>query len=102
MARNRLAGTKRGKSKSAKNYQNNTASAERKKAYDKAFNAKPEQRKKRSALNKANRKNKNSKVGDGKDMSHTKKGLRLKPQSKNRGSKTDAPGDRRARGKKKK
>lgn len=98
MAANSLKGTKRGKSKSARNYQKNSASRKKKAEYDKAFNAKPEQRKKRAELNKANRNSKASKKGDGKDMSHTKNGLRLKSQSKNRGSKTDTAGDRRARG----
>jgi len=36
--------------------------------------------------------------GDGKDVSHTSKGVVLKPQSINRGSKTNSAGDRRARG----
>jgi len=34
-----------------------------------------------------------------KDVSHTKNGIRLKSPSKNRGSKSDMPGDKRARGK---
>ena len=42
-----------------------------------------------------------SRVGDGKDVAHTKRGLVLKKESANRGSKTDSPGDRRARGCKK-
>ena len=36
----------------------------------------------------------------GKDVSHTKNGVTLKSPSKNRGSKNDAPGDKRARGRK--
>jgi len=36
--------------------------------------------------------------GDGKGVSHTSKGVVLKPQSINRGSKTNSAGDRRARG----
>lgn len=90
------------KSRSAEFYSKNKKSRDKKAAYDKKFNAKPEQRKKRSALNKYNRENPNSKKGDGKDAYH--KGNRiagLKNQSKNRGSKSDSPGDRRARGKKK-
>jgi hypothetical protein len=35
-----------------------------------------------------------------KDVSHTKNGVTLKSPSKNRGSKTDTPGDKRARGRK--
>ena len=36
----------------------------------------------------------------GKDVSHTKNGVTLKSPSKNRGSKKDTPGDKRARGRK--
>ena len=35
-----------------------------------------------------------------KDVSHTKNGIKLKSPSKNRGSKSDMPGDKRARGRK--
>ena len=35
---------------------------------------------------------------NGKDASHTNSGIRYKPSSVNRGSKTDMAGDRRARG----
>lgn len=35
---------------------------------------------------------------NGMDASHTKSGIRYKPSSVNRGSKSDMPGDRRARG----
>ena len=58
----------------------------------------------RAGRNKARRKamkNGTVKKGDGMDMSHTKNGVVKKPQSVNRGSKTDMPGDRRARGGKK-
>lgn len=70
----------------------------KKKAYDTEFNKKPEQIAKRSELNKANREKGTYGNGDKKDLSHTSKGLVSKPQSKNRGSKKDSPGDRRARG----
>jgi hypothetical protein len=89
----------------AKFYKDNKKSKAKKDAYQKEYNKRPEQVKKRVELNKANRKshkNGTTKVGDGKDQSHTKNGLVLKPQSVNRGSKADAPGDVRARGKKKK
>ena len=88
----------------AKFYKDNPKSKAKKDAYQKEYNKKPEQVKKRVELNKANRKshkNGTSSVGDGKDQSHTKNGMVLKPQSVNRGSKKDAPGDVRARGKKK-
>jgi hypothetical protein len=86
--------------KSAK-YYNSPAGADarkKKQAYDKKFNARPENVKHRSELNKENRK-RGSVKGDGKDLSHTKSGLVYKPQSVNRGSSSDSPGDRRARGK---
>jgi hypothetical protein len=88
----------------AKYYKDNPKAKAKKDEYQKEYNKKPEQVKKRVELNKANRKshkNGTSSVGDGKDQSHTKNGMVLKPQSVNRGSKKDAPGDVRARGKKK-
>lgn len=36
---------------------------------------------------------------DGKDVAHTKNGLTVKSKRANRGSKSDSPGDRRARAK---
>lgn len=90
--------------KSAKYYASNPESRAKKAAYDKEFNKKPEQRAKRSELTKINREHQKSgkgKVGDGKDVSHTKNGLVLKKASVNRGSKSDSAGDKRARGNKK-
>jgi len=84
--------------KTAKFYRDNPESKEKKKAYDTIKNRSKSSRLYRARLGKANRDSKSSVVGDGKDMSHTSKGLRLKPKSKNRGSKSDSPGDRRARG----
>jgi len=72
-----------------------------KKEYKK-FQSSTEQKKKRAARNKANRKAKKQgtiKKGDGYDMAHTKNGVRKKKASVNRGSKTDQPGDKKARGK---
>jgi hypothetical protein len=74
-------------------------------AYQKEYNKKPSQVKKRSELTQHNREH-DKKYGKssraGKDASHTKNGIVYKPSSVNRGSKTDMSGDRRARGKKKK
>jgi hypothetical protein len=90
------------KSRSQRYYDSHPEAKAKKAAYDKKHNAKPEQRKKRSELNKYNRENPNSKKGDGKDAYHKgNKIAGLKNQSKNRGSKSDSAGDRRARGKKK-
>jgi hypothetical protein len=72
----------------------------KKKAYDTELGKKPAQRAKRSELNKENRKRGTYGNGDKKDLSHTSKGLQSKPQSTNRGSTKDSPGDKRARGKK--
>tara|TARA_R110002096_G_scaffold130162_10_gene279267 strand:- start:1321 stop:1632 length:312 start_codon:yes stop_codon:yes gene_type:complete len=98
MARNGLAGTKKGKSRSALYYQNNPESRAKKQSYDSSNNKKKSSVLYRTSLNKANRENPNSKIGDGKDSSHTSSGLKLKTQKANRGSKTDSAGDRRARG----
>ena len=79
-------------------YDKNPAAKAKKDAYNKEFNTKPEQRAKRSELVKANRDKGTYGNGDGKDLSHTPKGLVSKKQSVNRGSKSDMPGDKRARG----
>ena len=102
MARNTLAGKSTGKSRSAKYYASNASARKKKAEYDKKYNKKKSAVKKRSEANKYNRKKGTYGNGDGKDASHTKSGMKMKPQSKNRGSKSDQPGDRRARGKKKK
>ena len=90
-----------GKSESAVYYEENPIAYIKKKAYDTLFNRRPEQRAKRAELAKANREH-DAKYGkasrEGKDLSNTKHGLVYKDSSTNRGSKTDMPGDRRARG----
>ena len=92
----------KGKSKSAKFYQENPAARKKKDAYNTEFNKKPSQRKKRSELVSERRKRGIYGKFDGKDLAHTSTGLRLKSAKKNRGSNNDMPGDRRARGKKNK
>lgn len=63
-------------------------SIRKKRQYDKAYHATTERKKYRAELNKKNRENHKagkSKVGDGKDVSHTKKrGTTLESQKKNR------------------
>lgn len=82
--RNRLAGTKKGKSDSAKYYQDNPEARKKKKAYDTEFHATKERKKYRAELNRENRKP-GHKVGDGKDASHTRSGKMVKEdQSANR------------------
>jgi hypothetical protein len=71
-------------------------------AYQADYNKKPEQLKKRIELNRVNRERGQYADGDGKDMSHKKNGRIVEESaSKNRGSRSNMPGDRRARGKKK-
>jgi hypothetical protein len=89
------------KSASAKYYASNPEARAKKAAYDKKFNQKPEQRAKRAELVKVNRERGTYGNGDGKDASHTSRGIVMKKASVNRGSKSDSAGDRRARGGKK-
>lgn len=75
------------KSKSAKYYAANPEAREKKKAYDKKNNAKPEERAKRAELNREARKRGvyGKREGMGQDLSHTKSGdLVLESTSKNR------------------
>lgn len=92
-------------SRTARYYRTHPKARRKKAAYDKKFNQKPEQRRKRSELTVKNRQH-DRKYGKasrkGKDLSHTSGGLVYKKSSVNRGSKSDSAGDRRARGGKRK
>jgi len=92
-------------SKTAQYYRTHPKARAKKAEYDKKFNEKPEQRKKRSELVQKNREH-DEKYGKdsraGKDASHTSHGIVYKSSSANRGSKSDTAGDKRARGGKKK
>lgn len=71
--------------------------------YQAEYNKRADQLKKRIELNKVNRDRGQYGDGDGKDMSHKRNGRIVEESaSKNRGSKSNAPGDVRARGSKKK
>lgn len=84
-------------SRTAKFYRDNPKARKRRLKYQKKYNKKPKERKRRSELTTLNREM--GKKGDGMDVSHNDNGnVSLKPQSVNRGSKTDTKGDRRARG----
>jgi hypothetical protein len=84
--KNTLAGTKTGKSESAKYFQDNPQARKKKDAYNKAYHATPERKKYRVRLNKKNREEGTYGNKDGKDMSHTKSGNLVKEsQSPNRG-----------------
>ena len=83
MARNKLAGTKSGDSESAKYYQNNPIAKKKKDEYNAKYGATMGRKLYRAFLNAMNKKK--GKKGDGKDVSHTKKGsVVLESQSKNR------------------
>lgn len=88
-------------SKSAKYYQEHPLARKRKAMYDTKFESSPSQKAKRRELARHNAEH-DKKYGaasrKGKDASHTSSGIRYKPTSVNRGSKSDMPGDRRARG----
>jgi hypothetical protein len=86
--RNRLAGTKRGKSATAKYYQNNPDAREKKKEYDTEYHSTPARRKYRSVLQAINRKNGTHGNLDDKDVAHTSKTKTIsQSQSKNRADK---------------
>jgi hypothetical protein len=87
--------------KTAKYYSENPEANAKKLAYQKEYNKKPEQRKKRSELVQE-RRDRGIYGKGGKDVSHTKNGTVLKTPSENRGSKSDTLGDVKARGGKKK
>lgn len=88
MARNRLAGTKVGTSKSAKFYQNNPESRKKKQDYDTEYNRSPKQMKKRAILQAINRDKGTHGNLDHKDEAHVSKTKTVKQdQSKNRGDK---------------
>lgn len=89
-------------SESARYYQTHPAARERKKKYDTRFESSPTQKAKRRELahhNAEHDKKYGSASRRGMDASHVNgSGIRYKPSSVNRGSKTDMAGDRRARG----
>ena len=88
-------------SSSAEYYRTHPKARESKKRYDTRFESSPAQKAKRRELarqNAAHDKKYGAASRKGMDASHTKAGIRYKPSSVNRGSKTDMAGDRRARG----
>jgi len=84
--------------KTATFYKTHPEARKKRLAYQKEYNKSDSQVKKRVELNRENRHRGHK--GDGLDVSHTRSGLTLKPQSQNRGSRSSMPGDVRARGKK--
>lgn len=72
--RNKLAGKSTGTSKSAKYFATHPDSRKKKNDYNKKYHDTPDRVQYREDLNQANRKAHTYGNGDGKDMSHTKKG----------------------------
>lgn len=91
--------------RSTKYYREHPEARRKKAETDKKINSRPEQKAKRRELGRENYEH-DKKYGkgsrEGKDLSHTSSGLRYKPSSINRGSKSDTKGDKKARGGKKK
>jgi len=85
MARNKLAGIIRGKSKSSKYYQSNPKAKAKKQAYNTQYNKSESRKKYRAMLQAINRKKGTHGNHDNYDESHTKSGKTVKEHySKNR------------------
>ena len=83
--RNTLAGSKAGKSTSAKYFQSNPEARKKKNEYNTEYHSSDERKKYRAGLNKANKDAGTYGNKDGKDKSHTKLGkLVSEKQSSNR------------------
>lgn len=88
MARNRLAGSRRGKSRSALFYHTHPEAREKKKEYDTKYGATKKRKKYRALLQAINIKNGTHGNLDHKDVAHTSKTTTIsQSQSKNRGDK---------------
>ena len=86
--RNSLAGTRTGKSKSAKYYQENPDAKKKKDAYNKEYHSTPARKKYRATLQALNRENGTHGNHDGKDIAHVSKTkTKSQAQSKNRADK---------------
>lgn len=86
----------------AKYYATHPEARKKRLEYQAEYNKRADQLKKRIELNRVNRERGQYGDGDGKDMSHKKNGRIVEESaSRNRGSRSNMPGDRRARGKKK-
>ena len=91
------------KGKTAQYYATHPEARKKRLEYQADYNKRPDQLRKRIELNKINRDRGQYADKDGKDMSHQKNGRVIEESaSKNRGSKSNSPGDVRSRGTKKK
>ena len=86
--------------RTAKYYRDNPEARKKRLAYQKRYNARKAQIARRVRNNRENRELGTYGNGDKKDVSHKGRRIVLEAQSKNRASKTNTPGDKRARGKK--
>lgn len=88
MARNTLAGTQKGQSKTAKYYHENPKAAKKRDVYNKRYHSTPARRKYRAILQAINRKNGTHGNKDGMDVAHTSPTkTKSQDQSKNRADK---------------
>lgn len=88
MARNRLAGTKTGKSNSARHYQENPESKKKKQEYDTKYNQSAKRKRYRAELQRKNREKGTHGNLDGMDEAHVSKTkTRRQRQSRNRADK---------------
>lgn len=86
--RNRLAGSKRGKSRTAKFYQENPDARKKRDEYNKEYHSTPARKKYRAVLQAINRKNGTHGNLDHKDQAHVSKTKTVsQDQSKNRADK---------------
>lgn len=86
--RNKLAGTKKGKSRTARFYQDNPDARKKRDEYNKEYHSTPARRKYRAVLQAINRENGTHANHDNKDVAHTSKTKTIsQDQSKNRGDK---------------
>jgi len=86
--RNKLAGTKKGKSRTARFYQENPEARKKRDEYNKEYHSTPARKKYRTILQAINTDKGTHGNGDGMDESHVSKTkTRKQAQSKNRGDK---------------
>jgi hypothetical protein len=86
--RNKLSGTKKGKSESAKYYQDHPEARKKKIAYDTKYHSTEDRKEYRADLQRINREKGTHGNGDGKDVAHkSKTKTRMQSQSKNRADK---------------
>lgn len=86
--RNKLAGTKKGKSRTARFYQENPEARKKRDEYNKEYHSTSARKKYRAVLQAINRENGTHANHDGKDVAHTSKTKTIsQAQSKNRGDK---------------